>query len=173
MRAFNTVYYNKQQSKVVDALTHYNPFFYPLDAVLDWNRMYGKRGFFQYQFVVPFDEDGETIKEIFRRITRSKRASFLAVIKTFGDISSPGLLSFPRKGITLALDFPNAGEPTLALMKSLDEVVFGAGGSLYPAKDARMSHAAFIASHPRLTEFEPHIDPRFSSSFWRRVRSES
>lgn len=173
MRAFNTLYYNKQQKKVADALTHYNPFFYPLDAILNWNRMYGRRGFFQYQFVVPFDQNGESIKEIFRRITRSKRASFLAVIKTFGDIPSPGLLSFPKKGITLALDFPNAGEPTLQLMKSLDEVVLSAGGSLYPAKDARMDHAAFIASHPRLAEFEPHIDPRFSSSFWRRVRKVS
>jgi FAD/FMN-containing dehydrogenase len=171
MRSFNTLYYNKQLSRTVDALTHYEPFFYPLDAILDWNRMYGRRGFFQYQFVVPFDERGETIKEIFRRITRSKRASFLAVLKTFGDLESPGMLSFPRKGITLALDFPNDGAPTLALMNELDTIVLGAGGSLYPAKDARMSHDAFLASHPRLAEFEPHIDPRFSSSFWRRVRN--
>ena len=173
MRSFNTLFYNKQLRRTVDALTHYEPFFYPLDAILNWNRMYGKRGFFQYQFVVPFDETGETIKEIFRRITRSKRASFLAVLKTFGDVQSPGILSFPKKGITLALDFPNDGAPTLALMNELDTIVLGAGGSLYPAKDARMSHAGFIASHPRLTEFVPHIDPRFSSSFWRRVRKES
>jgi len=173
MRAFNTVYYNKQRSRSVDALTHYEPFFYPLDAILNWNRMYGSRGFFQYQFVIPFDQNGETIKEIFTRITRSKRASFLAVLKTFGDVPSPGMMSFPKKGITLALDFPNDGAPTLELMSELDSVVLQAGGSLYPAKDARMSHAAFIASHPRLTEFEPHIDPRFSSSFWRRVRNES
>lgn len=173
MRSFNTLYYNKQIRRTVDALTHYEPFFYPLDAILNWNRMYGKRGFFQYQFVVPFDQKGETIKEIFRRITRSKRASFLAVIKTFGDATSPGMLSFPKKGITLALDFPNDGSPTLKLMNELDTIVLEAGGSLYPAKDARMSHAGFIASHPRLAEFEPHIDPRFSSSFWRRVRKES
>lgn len=171
MQSFNTLYYNKQLSLTVDALTHYEPFFYPLDAILNWNRMYGKRGFFQYQFVVPFDHKGDTIKEIFRRITRSKRASFLAVIKTFGDVPSPGMLSFPRKGITLALDFPNDGAPTRALMDELDTIVFGAGGSLYPAKDARMSHEGFLASHPRLAEFEPHRDPRFSSSFWRRVRN--
>lgn len=171
MRSFNTLYYNKQRSRTVDALTHYEPFFYPLDAILNWNRMYGSRGFFQYQFVVPFDSDGRTIKEIFTRITRSKRASFLAVLKTFGDVPSPGIMSFPRKGITLALDFPNQGAPTLKLMEQLDEVVLQAGGSLYPAKDARMSHAGFIQSHPRLAEFEPHIDPRFSSSFWRRVRN--
>jgi FAD/FMN-containing dehydrogenase len=169
MKSFNTLYYNKQISRVVEGLTHYEPFFYPLDAILDWNRMYGSRGFFQYQFVVPFEHDRGIIKEIFNRITASKRASFLAVLKTFGDIASPGLLSFPKKGVTLALDFPNQGPPTLQLMSELDAIVLQAGGSLYPAKDARMPPSAFRASHPRLAEFIPHIDPRFSSSLWRRV----
>ena len=131
--------------------------------------MYGRRGFFQYQFVVPFEQDKSIIKEIFTRITASKRASFLAVLKTFGDAPSPGLISFPRKGVTLALDFPNDGEPTMRLMRELDEIVFQAGGSLYPAKDARMSPQSFRASYPRLDEFKKLIDPRFSSSFWRRV----
>lgn len=170
IQAFNTLYYNKQLKRDVEALTHYEPFFYPLDSILNWNRMYGKRGFFQYQFVIPFEEGAEVLKEIFSRITRSKRASFLAVLKTFGDFPSPGMLSFPRKGFTLALDFPNHGSSTLAFLDELDKVVFGAGGSLYPAKDARMSPESFVRSHPRLAEFEPHIDPRFSSSFWRRVR---
>jgi hypothetical protein len=169
MKSFNTLYYNKQISRVVEGLTHYEPFFYPLDAILNWNRMYGSRGFFQYQFVVPFEQDRGIIKEIFERITASKRASFLAVLKTFGDIPSPGMLSFPRKGVTLALDFPNDGAPTLDLMAELDSIVFQAGGCLYPAKDARMSPQAFRASYPRLAEFTPHIDPRFSSSLWRRV----
>jgi hypothetical protein len=131
--------------------------------------MYGARGFFQYQFVVPFEQDRGIIKEIFTRITRSKRASFLAVLKTFGDIPSPGIMSFPRKGVTLALDFPNDGEPTLRLMNELDKVVMDAGGNIYPAKDARMPAHVFRASHPRLQEFTQHIDPRFSSSLWRRV----
>ncbi len=170
MRSFNTLYYNKQRSRVVEGLTHYEPFFYPLDAILNWNRMYGRRGFFQYQLVVPFEQDRSIIKEIFTRITRSKRASFLAVLKTFGDIQSPGMLSFPRKGVTLALDFPNEGTPTLELMNELDAIVFAAGGALYAAKDARMSPEAFVASYPRLQEFVQHIDPAFSSSFWRRVR---
>lgn len=169
MRAFNTLYYNKQTSRVVEGLTHYNPFFYPLDAILNWNRMYGARGFFQYQFVVPFDQDRGIIKDIFTRITRSKRASFLAVLKTFGGLASPGIMSFPRKGVTLALDFPNDGAPTLQLMNELDQVVLEAGGNIYPAKDARMSRHAFEVSHPRLAEFKQHIDPRFSSSLWRRV----
>ncbi len=170
MKLFNTVYYNLQRSKTVDAHTHYEPFFYPLDSVLHWNRIYGKRGFFQYQLVVPFDNDGAALKEIFTHISRSRRASFLAVLKTFGDIKSPGLLSFPRKGVTLALDFPNDGEPTLKLMEDLDRIVSDAGGALYPAKDARMSRSLFEQSFPLLREFEKWIDPRFSSSFWRRVR---
>ena len=132
--------------------------------------MYGKRGFFQYQFVIPFEGGARALKEIFSRITRSKRASFLAVLKTFGDFQSPGMLSFPREGFTLALDFANDGQPTLDFLNELDTIVFGVGGSLYPAKDARMSAESFIQSHPRLSEFEPHIDPRFSSSLWRRVR---
>jgi len=169
MKSFNTLYYNKQRARVVDGLTHYEPFFYPLDAILNWNRMYGRRGFFQYQLVVPFEQDRSIIKEIFTRITRSKRASFLAVLKTFGDIASPGMLSFPRKGVTLALDFPNDGAPTLELMNELDSIVFAAGGALYAAKDARMSSESFIASYPRWQEFSSYIDPAFSSSFWRRV----
>jgi FAD/FMN-containing dehydrogenase len=170
MKAFNTIYYNLQRSKTVDALTHYEPFFYPLDSVLHWNRIYGKRGFFQYQLIVPFGDQGAALKEIFSYISRSRRASFLAVLKTFGDIESPGLLSFPRKGATLALDFPNEGRSTFKLMDDLDRIVSEAGGALYPAKDARMSPSIFEQSFPRLAEFEKWIDPRFSSSFWRRVR---
>jgi FAD/FMN-containing dehydrogenase len=171
MKSFNTVYYNKQLGRVVNGLTHYEPFFYPLDAILNWNRMYGRRGFFQYQLVVPFEQDRSIIKDIFKRIAKSKRASFLAVLKTFGDITSPGILSFPRKGVTLALDFPNDGAPTLKLMDDLDSIVFGAGGALYAAKDARMSHRSFLASYPGYQEFSQYIDPAFSSSFWRRVNS--
>jgi FAD/FMN-containing dehydrogenase len=169
MKSFNTFYYNKQFNRVAKGLTHYEPFFYPLDAILNWNKMYGKRGFFQYQLVVPFESDRGIIKEIFARITKSKRASFLAVLKTFGDVASPGMLSFPRKGVTLALDFPNDGQPTLDLMNQLDSVVFKAGGALYAAKDARMSPASFLSSYPRVEEFKRFIDPAFSSSFWRRV----
>jgi len=169
MKTFNCLYYNKQLSREVNGLTHYEPFFYPLDSILNWNRMYGTRGFFQYQFVVPFEQDRGIIKEIFTRITASKRASFLAVLKTFGDIASPGMMSFPRKGVTLALDFPNQGTPTLELMSALDSVVLQAGGTLYPAKDARMTPGGFRASYPRLEEFKKYVDPGFSSSLWRRV----
>ena len=100
---------------------------------------------------------------------RSGQASFLAVLKTFGDLPSPGLLSFPRPGVTLALDFPNRGEHTRALFRHLDTLVREAGGRLYPAKDACMSADDFQHFYPAWDAFQEHIDPAFSSSFWRRV----
>ena len=93
------------------------------------------------------------------------------MLKTFGDKRSPGMLSFPMPGVTLALDFPNRGAPTLALFERLDAIIDNAGGRLYPAKDARMSAAFFQNSYPGLDDFEPFIDPKFSSNFSRRVLS--
>jgi FAD/FMN-containing dehydrogenase len=109
------------------------------------------------------------VAAVLEKTARSGAASFLSVMKTFGDCPSPGLLSFPRKGLTLAMDFPNLGDRALRLMRELDEVVLGRGGILYPAKDARMSAACFQESYPQWKEFAGFIDPRFSSSFWRRV----
>ena len=173
IKAFNTAYYGKQRSKYVRSRVHYDPFFYPLDSVDDWNRIYGKRGFFQYQFVIPFRAGQETMEDILRIITESRQGSFLAVIKTFGSKKSPGMLSFPKPGITLALDFPNRGESTLKLFEKLDAVVNSAGGLLYPAKDARMSASFFQKAYPQWEEFSTFMDPKFSSSFWRRVTEES
>ena len=96
----------------------------------------------------------------------------LAVLKRFGEQASGGLLSFPRPGVTLALDFPNRGQKTLALLESLDEVTRQAGGAVYPAKDARMSGASFRQHFPQWPTFANFIDPRFSSSFWRRVMAD-
>jgi FAD/FMN-containing dehydrogenase len=129
--------------------------------------MYGSRGFLQYQFCVP-DDDRSFIKEILRQIAQSGEASFLTVFKRFGDVPSPGMLSFPKPGITLAMDFPNT--PTLnKLLNRLDEIVCKAGGRVYPAKDARLGAANFQAMYPNWQEFAEYIDPKFSSSFWRRV----
>lgn len=169
VKAFNELYFRSQIGKSKAQTTFYDPFFYPLDAILDWNRLYGRPGFLQYQFVVPFASDRGAIKEILRQISTSGVLSFLAVLKVFGDVKSPGMLSFPRPGVTLALDFPFRGRPTLALMERLDQVVRESGGALYPAKDARMSPESFAASYPNWAEFAKHIDPKFSSSFWRRV----
>jgi FAD/FMN-containing dehydrogenase len=169
IKIFNTLYYHMQQRKSVHKVVHYDPFFYPLDAIQHWNRMYGKRGFFQYQCVIPFENGYEIMREIMQRIARSGEGSFLTVFKKFGDSASPGMLSFPRPGLTLALDFANNGKQTLRLFDSLDELVRGSGGVLYPAKDARMPAEDFQSYYPQWREFERYIDPHFSSSFWRRV----
>ncbi len=166
--AFNWAYYKKQRQKSIKKLTDYDPFFYPLDAILQWNRLYGKQGFLQYQFVVPY-EDHKIIKDILQTIAASGLSSFLAVLKTFGDLVSPGMLSFPRKGVTLALDFPIKGASTFELLERLDDMVREAKGIVYPCKDARLSAKNFQTYYPQWTEFSKYIDPRFSSRFWRRV----
>ncbi len=169
VKAFNDAYYHVQTAKRVHKVVPYEPFFYPLDFIHDWYRLYGRRGFLQYQFLVPLEQSYATMSEVMGRIRRSGEGSFLTVLKQFGAIPSPGMLSFPRPGLTLALDFSYRGEKTLDLLNSLDQVVLQAGGRLYPAKDARMSAEAFQTCYPQWKEFAQYIDPKFSSSFWRRV----
>lgn len=172
IRAFNRLYHDWNAHKPAQRSVTYGSFFYPLDTISHWNRVYGRRGFFQYQCVVPKGEAGSRpISGVLEEVAKSRQGSFLAVLKVFGDPVSPGLLSFPRPGVTLALDFPNRGKKSLDLFERLDAVVRDAGGAVYPAKDARMSAAAFQAFFPRWREFSKFIDPKFSSSFWRRVSS--
>ena len=173
VKAFNMIYYYKELLKKQHTVVPYNAFFFPLDAIRNWNRIYGKRGFFQYQCVVPFTEGNTAIRKILEKITLSGNASFLGVLKTFGNITSPGMMSFPRPGVTLALDFANLKEKTLQLFRDLDVIVNRAGGALYPCKDARMSHEIFVSGFPLLNKFREYIDPQFSSSFWRRVMPEN
>ncbi len=172
VKAFNTAYYLKQRKKITHTLVYYDSFFYPLDSILHWNKIYGKRGFFQYQCLVPYEPDLKAIQLLLEKISRSGTASFLAVLKTFGNIPSPGMMSFPKKGVTLALDFANQGLSTLQLFNELDEIVLTYNGSLYPAKDARMSPKIFQTSFPQWKDFAKYIDPKFSSSFWKRVSCE-
>jgi FAD/FMN-containing dehydrogenase len=171
IKVFNRFYFHKQRKRRLANVSHYEPFFYPLDGIQNWNRIYGKRGFYQYQCVVPAD-DYAVIKELLSVISASEAGSFLAVLKEFGDIPSLGMLSFPRPGVTIALDFPNKCAATRALLDRLDEVVMAVHGAVYPAKDARLSGSAFKAYYPRWQEFANFIDPKFSSSFWRRVSGE-
>jgi FAD/FMN-containing dehydrogenase len=120
---------------------------------------------------VPYDkkDNYKAIRAMLEIIAQSGQSSFLVVFKTFGDIQSPGMLSFPRPGVTFNLDFPYRGEKTLKLLDRLDAIVREAGGSLYPAKDARMSARDFQSFYPQWREFSRYIDPKFSSNFWRRV----
>jgi len=119
--------------------------------------------------VLPQATAGEGTRELMTRIAASSQSPFLAVLKVFADRPPAGMLSFPMAGSTLALDLPNQGAGTLALMDDLDAVVREAGGRLYPAKDGRMSGADFRRGYPQWEAFARHVDPAFSSSFWRRV----
>jgi L-gulonolactone oxidase len=148
---------------------HYDPFFYPLDSVGRWNRLYGPRGFFQHQSVVPMTNAMDTVRNLLELTARYGEGSFLVVLKLFGNRRSAGVLSFPMAGATLALDFPNKGDSTRQLLARMAEEVARAGGRLYPAKDASMSAEVFRAGYPQWRKVESLRDPAIMSDFWRRV----
>ncbi len=145
------------------------PYFFPLDGLGGWNRLYGRHGFRQYQCVVPEPAAAQGCAEILRAVQSSGRISPLIVLKDFGPRRSPGLLSFPREGLTLAMDFPEH-QALPGLFDRLDAIVREHDGALYPAKDSRMSTTMFRASFPQFERFCVQLDPAFSSSFWERVR---
>lgn len=169
LKAFNTAYFNRLRADRVRAIKHYRPFLYPLDAMLEWNRIYGPKGFYQYQCVVPPADAPQSIRRLLDAIAASGMGSFLAVLKEFGRVPSLGQMSFPMLGTTLALDFPNRGAQLEALFQTLDRIVLDSGGRLYPAKDGRMSAAMFRAGYPQWQAFAERIDPKFGSGFWRRI----
>jgi FAD/FMN-containing dehydrogenase len=172
LRAFNTLYFHAGRLKGTGRKrVHYGPFFYPLDAIGNWNRAYGRAGFYQYQCVVPHTAAPDAIPAMLAEIASSGQGSCLAVLKTFGERTSPGILSFPMEGATLALDFSNRGPRTHLLFERLDAIVAEARGRLYPAKDGRMPPRMFHAGYPELDEFKRHLDPQFQSDFWRRMMS--
>ena len=169
LRPFNMAYYHLKKWRAGRAVTHYEPFFYPLDNLLEWNRMYGPRGFFQYQSVVPRGVARDAVQSMLQEIARFGDGSFLAVLKTFGNRAPVGMLSFAQPGATLALDFPNHGEHTQKLFARLDAIVTEARGRIYLAKDARMPRALFEAGYPRLPEFLKYRDRGISSGLSRRL----
>ena len=169
VRLFNTAYFRGHRDRAGPRVEHFDPFFYPLDGVSDWNRIYGRRGFLQYQCVVPTTTGRNAIQRILELVVRHGTGSFLAVLKVFGDQPSPGLMSFPMPGVTLALDFPVDGGDTMALLSRCDEIVAETGGAVYAAKDARMSGEHFDRFYPQWRRFAEYVDPRMSSDFWRRV----
>ncbi len=163
---FNQLYYGRIRQDIAHDSLHYEPYFYPLDGINNWNRLYGKNGFVQYQFVLPKSSGLEGMTAILEKIAESKRGSFLAVLKTFSEQNN-NYLSFPMSGYTLALDFKI--EPGLfALLDELDKQVLHYGGRLYLTKDARMSEHTFKEGYPQWQEFnrirkEYGADKKFAS----------
>ncbi|MCW5936791.1 MAG: FAD-binding oxidoreductase [Fimbriimonadaceae bacterium] len=171
MRMFNRLLDWVQGGKK-DFVCPYEPYFYPLDSVHNWNRMYGKRGFVQYQYVVPTHSALEATRKALDLLSTAGKASFLAVLKRMGP-EGQGMLSFPKEGLTLALDIPWS-DGLEDLLERLDAVVLEAGGRLYLAKDSRMPRAMFEAGYPRREEFcaaKRAVDPggRFTSDQARRL----
>jgi len=152
IKVFNAVYYQSQPKKDSVNVTHYQPFFYPLDAINNWNRLYGKKGFFQYQFVLPFSVGLDGIKRVMTEIVKSGQGSFLAVLKTFGSKNN-NLISFPMAGYTLALDI-KYNQKALTLFNFLDNMIAEMGGRHYLAKDARMSAETFKATYKNWEKFQ-------------------
>jgi len=169
LRAFNAAYFHLKKLHDQPATLHYERFLYPLDHLLEWNRIYGPRGFFQHQSVVPRQDGQQAIRTMLAEIAHSGCGSFLTVLKTFGDRRPAGLMSFTQPGITLAVDFPNNGRRTLQLLDRLDAIVAEAGGKIYLAKDARMPRALFEASYEHLEEFLQYRDSGISSALSRRL----
>ncbi len=169
VRVFNELYCFAKRAGARRKREHCAHFLFPLDNIRGWNKVYGPRGFYQYQCVVPATTQLDATQELLDAIARSGSGSFLTVLKTFGDVPPRGMLSFPMAGTTLAVDFPNHGAATLALFDTLNSVVLAAGGRLYAAKDAAMPRAMFMAGYPRLAEFLPFRDPGISSAMSRRL----
>ena len=171
---FNNLYYWRQGRKHKPDIVDYESYFYPLDAISDWNRLYGKKGFVQYQCVLPTAGAFDGMRQILELLATSRRASFLAVLKRFG-AAGMGMLSFPMPGYTLALDLPVRDPGLFKLLDHLDEIVARSGGRVYLAKDCRLAPDTFRAMYPRYEEwlaFKRAVDPgnRFSSSLSRRLR---
>jgi len=171
LKLFNSLYHVKGRWAAGTAVRHYEPFLYPLDSIRHWNRLYGSSGFYQYQCVIPDSAGREPIRELLKEIAKSGEGSFLAVLKRFGDLASPGMLSFPMPGLTLALDFRNRGRATLELLARLDDIVASASGRLYAAKDMRLPPDQFRRSYASFDRFCSFVDPCCRSDFWARLQS--
>jgi len=149
IKAFNFLFYGKNLSREINNIISYEPFFYPLDAILHWNRGYGKPGFVQYQFVLPL-ESNQGLIEILNKISDKGLGSFLAVLKIFG--KQDDLISFPKEGYTLALDFP-VRKGLFEFLDELDKVVLNYGGRIYLSKDARMKSEIFWNGYSNAHKF--------------------
>lgn len=167
VKIFNQLYFAAHSNKKYSI--DYDTFFYPLDSILDWNKIYGPKGFQQYQCVIPLNHAEAVLKDILNAITNSNKGSFLSVMKRCGNIKSPGLLSFPIPGISFALDFSENYSHHQKLFEYLDAIVHETGGRLYPAKDAHMAGNDFRKAYPHWQQLELMRDPALLSTFWKRV----
>lgn len=172
--AFNAYYYHSNARRSEPFLSSYDAYFYPLDGIDAWNRLYGKQGFVQYQCVIPDAAADQGVRAVLQALLDSRRPSFLAVLKRFG-AQSPVFLSFPLPGFTLALDLPIRDQGLFALLEQLDQIVLQFGGRVYLAKDARLSAASFRAMYPRYADWlkvKQAIDPQqvFRSSLSQRLQ---
>lgn len=159
---FNAVYYRIAPKKKFGSKVPVQSFFYPLDSVLNWNRIYGRKGFAQYQFVVPKETGPKALKAILEKVSEAGQASFLAVLKAMGPKADDHLLSFPREGFTLAIDIPWRGRSSTELLWSLDQVVLDHGGRVYLAKDSNLSRRTFEIMYPeaeRWLQVKGKVDP--------------
>lgn len=149
VKIFNWLYYKKQSKKIVKNIIDYETFFYPLDAINNWNKIYGKNGFIQYQMVIPKDKGKEGMERILKTIAHSGNGSFLAVLKLFGKNNPEAYNSFPFEGYTLALDF-KVNKKLKKLVEDLDQIVLDLGGRIYLTKDSM--------SNPQLTNYLKNVD---------------
>ena len=153
VRAFNEFYYRLQGRRKESFISDYESFFFPLDRIGNWNRMYGKRGFIQYQCVLPSGVALAGMRALLEALAAARRPSFLSVLKRFGP-AGQGLLSFPIEGYTLTLDLPVSDSDLFPFLDRLDEVVLKYGGRVYLAKDARLRSENFRAMYPQFAEWQ-------------------
>ncbi len=169
LTGFNAVYRNIPPGRRTRSLVRPEGFFFPLDKVANWNRAYGPKGLRQFQCVIPLAQARDAVAAMLVAAQEARHGSFLTVLKLFGEKRSPGILSFPRAGATLTLDFPCQGDKTDQLLARLDAITLAAGGAVNPYKDARMSRAVFEASFPDWARMLPHLDPMARSVFSSRI----
>ncbi|TKT80062.1 FAD-binding oxidoreductase [Aquamicrobium sp. LC103] len=169
LRLFNEAYFRRKGRTEEMRATSAESFFFPLDSVAHWNRLYGPAGLMQHQSVIPAQAAPKAIPQMMERARAAGQGSFLTVLKRFGAIASPGILSFPRPGYTLTLDFSFKGTATRDLFTELDRITVEAGGAVNAYKDARMSAETFAASFPQWRRLARLRDPGFVSDFWNRT----
>jgi FAD/FMN-containing dehydrogenase len=172
LKPLNAAYYALGKLTAGTKNVHFEPFFYPLDQITNWNRAYGPKGFYQHQCVLPKKVCEAALDELLAAIRKHRAGSLLAVLKTTAARKNPGLLTFPIEGVTLALDFPNQGAKTQKLLAELESIVIKHGGRLNPSKDGSMSAQSFGKSFSNFKEFAKYRDPGITSRFIERVTKE-